>query len=160
MRRLAALCLALSVSAATAQGARIPADAVDAFHAALRGRDTAAALSMLDRSLVVYEFGTVDPTAEAYAFRHLPLDMDIAAATRWKLLTRRTGGEGDERWVLSTYRVTGRQSDGTPIDQTTLETVILRRAAGVFRIVHFHWSTSDAAFQARTQAQRQPPERP
>ena len=158
--RLAAACLALLTSVAAAQGARVPADAVDAFHAALRNRDTAAALSMLDRSLVVYEFGAVDPTAEAYAFRHLPLDMDIAAATRWKLLTRRTGGEGDERWVLSTYRVTGRQSDGTPIDQTTLETVILRRSAGLFRIVHFHWSTSDAAFQARTQAQRQPPERP
>jgi ketosteroid isomerase-like protein len=158
MRLLAALCLALPAAVAAAQGARVPADAVDAFHAALRNRDTAAALSMLDRSLVVYEFGSVDPTAEAYAFRHLPLDMDIAAATRWKLLTRRTGGEGDERWVLSTYRVTGRQSDGAPIDQTTLETVILRRTAGLFRIVHFHWSTSDAAFQARTQAQRQPQE--
>jgi ketosteroid isomerase-like protein len=159
MKPLAAWCLALPAVVAAAQGTRVPADAVDAFHAALRNRDTAAALSMLDRSLVVYEFGAVDPTAEAYAFRHLPLDMDIAAATRWKLLTRRTGGEGDERWVLSTYRVTGRQSDGTPIDQTTLETVILRRTAGLFRIVHFHWSTSDAAFQARTQAQRQPQER-
>ena len=159
MRLVVALCLALQAAAAAAQGARVPSDAVDAFHAALRNRDTAAALSMLDRSLVVYEFGAVDPTAEAYAFRHLPLDMDIAAATRWKLLTRRTGGEGDERWVLSTYRVTGRQSDGTPIDQTTLETVILRRTAGLFRIVHFHWSTSDAAFQARTQAQRQPQEK-
>lgn len=159
MKFLAAWLLALQAAAAAAQGARVPSDAVDAFHAALRNRDTAAALSMLDRSLVVYEFGVVDPTAEAYAFRHLPLDMDIAAATRWKLLTRRTGGEGDERWVLSTYRVTGRQSDGTPIDQTTLETVILRRTAGLFRIVHFHWSTSDAAFQARTQSQRQPQEK-
>lgn len=159
MRLLLAALLALQAAVAAAQGARVPTDAVDAFHAALRNRDTAAALSMLDRSLVVYEFGAVDPTAEAYAFRHLPLDMDIAAATRWKLLTRRTGGEGDERWVLSTYRVTGRQSDGTPIDQTTLETVILRRSAGLFRIVHFHWSTSDAAFQARTQAQRQPQEK-
>jgi ketosteroid isomerase-like protein len=56
--------------------------------------------------------------------------------------------------VLSTYRVTGKQSDGTPIDQTTLETVILRRTGELLRIVHFHWSTSDAAFQARAQGQR------
>jgi ketosteroid isomerase-like protein len=136
--------------------ARTPSETVDAFHAALRNKDTAAALSLLDRGLVVFEFGTADPTVEAYAFRHLPFDMDVAVATRWKLETRKVGGEGGERWVLSTYRVTGRQSDGTPIDQTTLETVILRRTAGLFRIVHFHWSTSDAAFQARTQAQRQP----
>jgi len=151
------LCVALAcflAGSAAAQGARIPAEAVDAFHTALRNKDTAAALSLLDRGLVVYEFGGVDPTVEAYAFRHLPFDMDLAVATQWKLETRRVGGEGNERWVLSTYRVTGKQADGTPIDQTTLETVILRRTGELFRIVHFHWSTSDAAFQARSQGQR------
>lgn len=154
MKQLLALLLALCAPVAASQGARTPVEAVDAFHAALRNKDTAAALSLLDRSLVVFEFGAVDPTAEGYAFRHLPFDMDLAVATRWKLETRRAGGEGNERWVLSTYRVTGKQSDGTPIDQTTLETVILRRTGELFRIVHFHWSTSDAAFQARAQGQR------
>ena len=139
---------------AAAQGPRLPAEVVDAFHAALHSKDTAAALSLLDRGLVVYEFGLVDPTVEAYAFRHLPFDMDVAVATQWKLDTRHLGGTGDERWVLSTYRVTGKQSDGTPIDQTTLETAILRRSGGAFRIVHLHWSTNDAAFQARSQQQR------
>jgi ketosteroid isomerase-like protein len=147
---------ALAASAA-AQTPRIPAETVDAFHAALRNKDTAAALSLLDRGLVVYEFGLVDPTAEAYAFNHLPFDMDAAVATQWKLESRHVGGSGDERWVLSTYRVTGKQSDGTAIDQTTLETAILRRSGGVFRIVHLHWSTSDAAFQARSQGQRAQP---
>lgn len=155
MKRAAGLLLALFACAAAAQGARTPVETVDGFHAALRNKDTAGALSLLDRSLIVYEFGAVDATAEAYAFRHLPFDMDVAVATIWKLETRRTGGEGDERWVLSTYRVTGKQSDGTPIDQTTLETVLLRRSGGGgFRIVHFHWSTSDPGFQARAQAQR------
>jgi len=139
---------------AGAQGARVPAEAVDAFHAALRNKDTAGALSLLDRGLVVFEFGAVDPTVESYAFRHLPLDMDLAAAARWQLETRRVGGEGNERWVLSTYRVTGKQADGAPIDQTTLETAILRRSGETFRIVHLHWSTSDPAFQARVQQQR------
>jgi ketosteroid isomerase-like protein len=106
---------------------------------------------------VVFEFGGVDPTVEAYALTHLPFDMDLAVTTQWKLETRRVGGEGNERWVLSTYRVTGKQADGTPIDQVTLETVILRRTAGLFRIAHFHWSTSDAGFQARSQGQRGAP---
>jgi ketosteroid isomerase-like protein len=153
--RLVAFALSwLLAGLAAGQAVRTPAETVDAFHAALRNKDTAAALSLLDRSLVVYEFGVVDPTIEAYAFRHLPFDMDLAVATQWKLESRRAGGEGNERWVLSTYRVTGRQSDGTPIDQTTLETVILRRSGDQFRIAHFHWSTSDAAFQARSQGQR------
>jgi ketosteroid isomerase-like protein len=144
----------LIASFAGAQSSRLPAATVDAFHAALRNKDTAAALSLLDRGLVVFEFGAVDPTVEAYAFRHLPFDMDVAVATQWKLETRRTGGEGNDRWVLSTYRVTGRQSDGAPLDLSMLETVILRRSGEGFRIVHFHWSTSDPAFQARAQRQR------
>jgi ketosteroid isomerase-like protein len=152
--KLIALILACLVEIAAAQGARVPADAVDAFHAALRNKDTAGALSLLDRGLVVFEFGAVDPTVESYALRHLPLDMDLAVAARWSLETRRVGGEGNERWVLSTYRVTGKQLDGTPIDQTTLETAILRRSGDLFRIVHLHWSTSDPAFQARMQQQR------
>ena len=148
------LSLMICASSAAAQGARIPADAVDAFHAALRAKDTAGALSLLDRSLVVFEFGAVDPTAEASAFQHLRFDIDMAAATQWKLESRRVGGEGNERWVLSNYRVTGAHADGTPIDQTTLETVILRRTGDLFRIVHLHWSSSDAAFQAKSQGQR------
>jgi ketosteroid isomerase-like protein len=164
MKLVAVFAVALSLGAwsttAFAQAQRLPADTVDAFHAALRAKNTAGALSLLDRGLVVFEFGTVDPTVEAYAFQHLPFDMDVAAATEWKLETRRVGGEGNERWVLSTYRVTGTQRDGTPIDLTTLETVILRRAGDLFRIVHFHWSTNDPAFQARAQGQRAQGKRP
>jgi ketosteroid isomerase-like protein len=153
---LVAAALACAGSA-LAQGARIPSETVDAFHAALRSKDTAGALSLLDRGLVVYEFGLVDPTVEAYAFRHLPFDMDVAVGTKWQLQTRRVGGEGDERWVLSTYRVTGKQADGTAIDQTTLETAILRRSGGTFRIVHLHWSTNDPNYQARSQGKRAQP---
>jgi ketosteroid isomerase-like protein len=138
------------------QAARIPADAVDAFHAALKKNDTAAALSLLDRGLVVFEFGVVDPTVEAYAFRHLPFDIDVAAVSTWSIESRRVGGEGDERWVLTTYHVTGRQADGSPIDQITLETMILRRTSDLFRIVHMHWSTNDPKFQALSQPSASP----
>jgi ketosteroid isomerase-like protein len=154
VRALAFLAGLLVAGSAAAQAVRLPAETVDAFHAALRNKDTAGALSLLDRGLVVYEFGLVDPTVEAYAFRHLPFDMDLAVATQWQLESRHVGGQGDERWVLSSYRVTGKQSDGTPIDQTTLETAIVRRSGGAFRIVHLHWSTNDAAYQARSQGQR------
>jgi ketosteroid isomerase-like protein len=154
LRRLgtfAAIALAVFASPAWSQGERIPADTVDAFHRALAKKDTAAALSLLDRDLVVFEFGVVDPTAEAYAFRHLPFDIDVAAVSTWNIENRRVGGEGDVRWVLTTYHVTGRQADGSPIDLTTLETMILRRTSGLFRIVHMHWSTNDAKFQALSQ---------
>jgi len=156
-RAIAALSLALFAPLAWSQGGRIPVDAVDAFHQALKKRDTAAALSLLDRELVVFEFGVVDPTVEAYALQHLPLDVDAAAASTWTIENRRVGGEGDLRWVLTTYHVTGRQPDGSPIDLTTLETMILRRTSGLFRIVHMHWSTNDLNFQGSSQRNARPP---
>jgi ketosteroid isomerase-like protein len=155
-----AMGLLFAASPSWSQGARIPADAVDAFHAALKKKDTAAALSLLDRGLVVFEFGVVDPTVEAYAFQHLPFDIDVAAVSTWNIESRRVGGEGDERWVLTTYHVTGKQADGSPIDQITLETMILRRTSGLFRIVHMHWSTNDAKFQALSQPANRPAANP
>jgi len=148
---LAVTALTFAASPSWSDGTRIPAAAVDAFHAALKKKDSAAALSLLDRDLVVFEFGVVDPTVQAYAFSHLPFDIDVAAVSQWNIESRRVGGEGDIRWVLTSYHVTGKQADGSPIDQTTLETMILRRTSGLFRIVHMHWSTNDPKFQAMAQ---------
>jgi ketosteroid isomerase-like protein len=137
---LCAASLALA-GAACAQTAKLPADAVDGFRAALKRKDTGGALSYLDRSLVVFEFGVTDPTVEAYALSHLPGDIDMAAVSEWALQARRVGGSGNERWVLSTYRVTGKLPDGKAIDQVMQETAIVRRVGDSFRIVHLHWSS-------------------
>ena len=142
-RLLLAASLALA-GTALAQTVKLPADAVDGFHAALKRKDTGGALSYLDRSLVVFEFGVTDATVEAYAFSHLPGDIDMAAVSDWRLQARRVGGSGNERWVLSTYHVTGKLPDGKPIDQVMQETAIVRRAGDSFRIVHFHWSSDKA----------------
>src|ERR1700710_1563175 len=97
--RLLVIAASLSLAgAAWAQTARLPTDAVDGFRAALKRKDTGGALSYLDRSLVVFEFGVTDPTVEAYAFSHLTGDIDMAAVTDWTLKARRVGGSGDDRW--------------------------------------------------------------
>jgi len=138
--------------AAWAQTAKLPADAVDGFRAALKRKDTGGALSYLDRSLVVFEFGVTDATVEAYALSHLPGDIDMAAVSDWALQARRVGGSGNERWVLSTYHVTGKLPDGKPIDQVVQETAIVRRVGESFRIVHLHWSSDKIWAQPRRPA--------
>jgi ketosteroid isomerase-like protein len=146
MRTVAFLLLTalLLAGPARAQEARLPTEIVDNFHRALKAGDTGRVLSMMDRELIVFEYGVADLKLEAYAFAHLPMDMDQAVRTQWELQTRRMGGAGDERWVLSTYHVTGPAGANTPaIDQTTAETVILRRIGDGFRIAHVHWSTAD-----------------
>ena len=138
--------------AAWAQTAKLPADAVDGFRAALKRKDTGGTLSYLDRSLVVFEFGVTDATVEAYALSHLPGDIDMAAVSDWALQARRVGGSGNERWVLSTYHVTGKLPDGQPIDQVVQETAIVRRVGESFRIVHLHWSSDKIWAQPRRPA--------
>jgi hypothetical protein len=143
---LAAASLALA-GAAWAQTAKLPADAVDGFHAALKRKDTGGALSYLDRSLVVFEFGVADPTVEAYALSHLLRDIDMAAVSDWTLQARRVGGSSNERWVLSTYHVTGKLPDGKAIDEVMQETAIVRLVGDSFRIVHLHWSSDKSSAQ-------------
>jgi ketosteroid isomerase-like protein len=142
--RARSLLLAASLTVAGAvwaQTAKLPADAVDGFRAALKRKDTGGALSYLDRGLVVFEFGVTDPTVEAYALSHLPGDIDMAAISDWNLQARRVGGSGNERWVLSTYHITGKLPNGRAIDQVMQETAIVRRVGDSFRIVHLHWSS-------------------
>ena len=148
---LAAFLSALAAPA-LAQGAATPAAAaaVDDFHKALSRNDTRGALSFLSRDLVVYEWGLVDPTLAQYAFKHLPLDMDAAAATAWALQERKVRGAGDLYWVLSTYRVTGYDKTGTAIDNETLETVVLQRMGDAYKIIHFHWSSTPSGAAAPT----------
>ena len=155
LNRLAMAALFSAVSfTAVAQDAATPIGAVDSFHAALRLGDTASALSLLARDLVVYEFGVVDPTVEAYAFQHLPLDMDMAGATSWVVENRQTGGEGNTRWVLSSYHVTGVDVASNLIDHRVYETAIVVRTGDLFRIAHLHWSTDDPQYQAQAQGIR------
>jgi len=135
--------LAVLAGSSAAQD-RSPAEIVDAFHGALRAGDTARALSLLDREIIVFEFGVADLKLEAYALTHLPIDMDLAARTRWELQTRRVAGSGEQRWVLSVYRVTGpAEADKPAVDQTMAETIILRRIGDGLRIAHIHWSNAD-----------------
>src|SRR5262245_16738319 len=141
--RVACLAVTLALAGpAFAQAPRTPSEIVDAFHQALSFGDTARALSLLTRELVVYEVGLVDTTLQAYAFAHLPADMNMASQTQWTLQTRRMGGTGDQRWVLSNYRVTGTGANGEALDQVTLETIILQKVGDDFRIAHIHWSTA------------------
>jgi hypothetical protein len=149
-----ALAAAIVLAAIPAVAQTTPVNTIDAFHSALRRGDTSAAISLLARDLVVYEFGVIDPTLEAYAFRHLPMDMDMAAASDWGLVERQVGGEGDARWVLSTYRVTGVDTVGNAIDHIVLESAFLVRTGGIFRIAHLHWSTDDPNYQAQAQGIR------
>jgi len=141
----------MSATSAWAVEAATPVEAVDGFHNALKIGDTAAALSLLARDLVVVEFGVIDPTVEAYSFSHMPFDMDMEGATSWTLNSRQVGGTGDTRFVVSSYHVNGQDATGATIDHNVFETAVVTRVGGRFRISHLHWSTDNPQYAARAQ---------
>jgi len=131
----------------TATAAQPPADAarvVDAFHAALRRGDTAAATAHLDDAVLIFEAGGAERSQAEYAKAHLAGDAAFAQAVGSELVRRAGGAGGDLAWVASEGRTRGRYKD-RDVDRITTETMVLRRQAGGWRIVHVHWSSRAAS---------------
>ena len=123
--------------AAEAAGA---ATAVDAFHAALKAGDTAAALALLAPDVMIFEEGYAERSRDEYASHHLGSDAAFAAASE-SMVERRSGwADGDIAWITSEGRTTG-QFNNRPVDRLTTETMVLKRHADGWRIHHIHWSS-------------------
>ena len=117
---------------------------VDAFHAALRKGDSRAAQSLLAADVLVFEAGAVQRGRQEYAALHLAADTAFAQAAPAKLVRRTAHAAGDIAWVATEGRTTGIYK-GKPLDRITAETMILRRIAGAWKIVHIHWSSAAGA---------------
>ena len=119
------------------------AKTIDAFHAALSKGDRELALSFLDGRVQIYEQGWVERSKTEYASHHVESDAKFSAATT-RTQTARSGVViGDLAYVASEGNVSG-SFNGKAVDSITLETIVLRREQGSWRIVHIHWSSRAA----------------
>jgi ketosteroid isomerase-like protein len=129
-----------TAAATLPEAARGAAAAVDAFHAALRRGDTAAALTLLADDALVFEEGGAERSKAEYAAQHLAADAEFSQAVP-AVTSRRSGrSDGVTAWIASEARSTG-TFRGRAVDRAVAETMVLRRAAGAWRIVHIHWSS-------------------
>jgi ketosteroid isomerase-like protein len=148
--------LMLAPAAAIAQNTHSPAaavmspetleaaKAVDAFHAALSKGEGASAAALLAEDALIYEGGHAERSRAEYASHHAGADAAYAAAVPSKLTQRSGVVDGGVAWVTSESRATGKYKD-KPVDRVTTETMILRRTAEGWRIVHIHWSSRAAS---------------
>lgn len=118
-------------------------EVVDAFHAALARGDAAAAAALLDDSAVIYEEGEAEASKAAYVASHLPADISFLAGMKETVLGRSGWATKDLAWVASRGRMQGSFRD-RQVDRETTETMVLRRTAAGWRIVHIHWSSKTA----------------
>lgn len=125
-----------------AQPAREAAATVDAFHDALGKNDQAIAAALLLDDAVIYESGRAERSKAEYASHHLPADTEFAAATTRTIKQRSGHTVGDLAWIATEATTTG-AFKGRPVNSRSTETMILRREAGAWRIVHIHWSSAN-----------------
>lgn len=122
------------------QAPATPVATVEAFDLALAGADTAAALRLLAPDVVVFESGGVEASREEYRHHHLSVDIEYASSVAKEVLSRRADESGDVAWVLTESRWTGTFRERA-VDSRSAETMVLRRTAEGWRIVHIHWSS-------------------
>ena len=130
---------AASIADATAA---TPVAVVDAFHAALASGDPRTALDLLAEDVLIFESGGVERSRAEYASHHLAADAAFSAAVGRTLVNRSHGEAGNAAWVTSVETVAG-TFRGRAINSRTVETMLLGRVAGKWRIVHIHWSSTD-----------------
>lgn len=114
---------------------------VDAFSAALRTGDATAVQRLMAPDVIIAESGGVERSFDEYAGHHLPGDMAFTAAVAFTLQQRDVIVDGDMATVISRSEVHGQYRD-RQIHSNSMETMVLRRTHGQWRIVHIHWSSS------------------
>lgn len=120
-----------------------PVRAAQALHEAMSAGDAKHVQDVLDPKVLIMEGGNVERSRAEYAGHHLPADLKFMQALDYKL-ERQTGDTvGDLAWVASEARLSGTR-EGKPIDLVSTESLVLKKAAAGWKVVHIHWSSRAA----------------
>ncbi|MEQ1754631.1 MAG: nuclear transport factor 2 family protein [Micropepsaceae bacterium] len=138
-----AIFTAFSTSVPTAVAGGSAEDAVESFHNALQQGDRVAALGTLADDVKIYEQGWVEQSKAEYAAHHL--DSDIKFSKSVKEATTAVDVSDDEALAVVMRQSTTKGTfEGKPVDSVGLETMVLRKIGGDWKIVHIHWSSRKA----------------
>ena len=118
-----------------------PEAVVNAYGAALKAKDEAALRALLAPDVIIAEGGGAERSVEEYAGHHMPADMAFTAAVEFSLKKRDVIENADLATVISESQVHGTYN-GENVHSKMMETMVLRREGGQWRIVHIHWSSA------------------
>ena len=125
---------------ATAQST--PAAAVDAFHTALKKGDKKSALLLLSEDVIIFESGGVESNRTEYESHHLSADMEFSAATVRTPVSEIVIEDASMASVMRVENIKG-SFRTRPVNSRSVETMMLRKIDGIWRIVHIHWSSAN-----------------
>jgi ketosteroid isomerase-like protein len=147
--RAAALVLAAWSAVALAAA---PTEALDNFHAAMKRGDGEKAIALLSPEATIYEQGFAETSRDQWKQNQLAEALQFATHTERRTLRRESNQVGDLAYVMTTTLTTG-VFDGRKLELEGAETAVLRQEAGVWKIVHLHWSAHENAPEPAPAAQ-------
>lgn len=112
---------------------------VHTFHRALRQGDQQSVLNALADAVVIFEGGGVERSAQEYAGHHLPADIAFLQQMKITQQELHVQQAGDLAYAYGRSRLQG-DYKGKVLDLQSMETLVLKRSGGDWKIVHVHWS--------------------
>jgi ketosteroid isomerase-like protein len=112
---------------------------LEAFYAAMKTGDTAAAMRPIAADALFVESGKLETRAE-YEMNHLPADIDFERQITGKRSPWQVKTNGDTAWVIATTEYDG-TVDGAPVNFVSGQLAVLTRANDEWQIRSIHWSS-------------------
>ena len=142
-RTAGSICLVVSLALGQAAAARDmmdPIGTVNAFQAAVANGDEGIAKNLLAPDVLIYESGGQERSRDEYTSHHMKGDMAFLGKAQIQRLDQKQHGHADLAVVSTRSRITGQHKDKA-VDIHSTETMVLKRIAGGWQIVHIHWSS-------------------
>jgi ketosteroid isomerase-like protein len=119
-------------------------EVVERFSTALAAGDIERAVADLDPKVLILESGGMEKSRGEYLAGHAKADAAFLKDSHVTLKDRSARASGDLAWVASESQIHSMKgSEMMMIDST--ETMVLRRNADGWKIVHIHWSSRRAS---------------
>ena len=116
-----------------------PGKVVAQFHKAIKRANRKKARYLLDDNVLIFEGGKVEKSADEYSNHHMLSDMKYAAKLHTEVLEHKVTIVGDMAYSVSRTKSTG-QSKGRFINKEGMESMVLLKKGGKWKISHIHWS--------------------
>lgn len=114
-------------------------DALQSFQDALQVGNRDVALHWLAPDVQITESGVTDGSRDAYAGRHMALDMTFLKTAKVVLLDRQVHPGRESTHIVTTSRINGRAGE-TAVDVTIKEEALLKKTPQGWRIASIEWS--------------------
>jgi len=109
------------------------------FHHAINKGDAKTARMLLDGAVMVFEGGGVERSADQYASHHMKSDINFLSQLKITIQERQVKTIGDMAVSISRSHMTG-EYKGKMRDINSMETMVLKKVNGEWKIIHIHWS--------------------